>query len=110
MEERSVSTQNLLISVFQALTASMMLASAALSADEASPSPSAPSKEMRAQMASVHERMAACLRSDKAFVDCRSDMMKNCREVVGERGCPMMGVSMHRHMMERSPATSPKDK
>jgi hypothetical protein len=105
-----MSTQKLSISAFGVLIASMILASAALSADESTVSPPAPSKEMRARMASVHEQMAVCLRSDKAFVDCRSEMMKSCHEMMGARDCPMMGMGMHRHMMERPSATTTKDK
>jgi hypothetical protein len=67
-------------------------------------------------MASVHERMAACLRSDKSLIDCRSEMMKNCREMIGAQGCPMMGMGMgmgmgmHRPMMQQPPAATPKEK
>jgi hypothetical protein len=51
-----------------------------------------PSKEMRAQMASVHERMVTCLRSEKSFADCRTEMMKGCQELMGGHGCSMMGM------------------
>jgi hypothetical protein len=34
------------------------------------------SKETREKMATLHEHMAACLRSDKSISDCRSEMMQ----------------------------------
>ena len=45
--------------------------------------------EQRQTMAAAHEKMAACLRSDKAVEECRSEMMKSCQENKGS--CPMMG-------------------
>lgn len=66
-------------------------AAAAFAADEPK---AAPSKEMREQMASAHEKMASCLRSDKPFADCRSEMQTNCKSMMGEQGCPMMGMGM----------------
>lgn len=33
-------------------------------------------KEQRQKMADVHEKMAACLRSDKPIEDCHAEMMK----------------------------------
>ena len=66
--------------------------SAVIAADAPSAGPQgAPSKEMRAKMATVHERMAACLRSDKPINDCRAQMMKSCQEMMGDQ-CPMMGM------------------
>ena len=58
--------------------------------------PAAPSKETREKMATFHERMAACLRSDKPVAECRAEMMKH----FGETGCPMMGAGMHDQMMQ----------
>ena len=69
--------------------------SVAWSADPAPstvPSQAAPSKEMREKMATVHEHMASCLRSDKSVAECRTEMMKSCRETMGAQSCPMMGV------------------
>jgi hypothetical protein len=51
-----------------------------------------PSKEARAQMAALHEQMAACLRSDKSITDCRTEVMKSCRDTMGTQGCPYMGM------------------
>lgn len=50
-----------------------------------------PTKEQREKMAESHEKMAECLKSDKAFEDCRGEMMKSCEEHMGKDGCPMMG-------------------
>jgi hypothetical protein len=68
----------------------------------------APSKEMREKMATLHEQMAACLRSDKPMADCRTEMMKNCQSMMGDQGCPMMGMGkgMHDHMMKEHAADS----
>jgi hypothetical protein len=51
----------------------------------------APSKEIREKMATLHEQMAACLRSDKSLAECRTQMMKGCRDL-GSQTCPMMGM------------------
>jgi hypothetical protein len=81
-------------------------ASATLAANSPAP-PSAPSKEMREKMATLHEQMAACLRSDKSTTQCRTEMMTNCQDVMGKDGCPMgMGSRMHHHMMQPAPANS----
>jgi hypothetical protein len=53
-----------------------------------------PSPEARQQMAEAHEQMAACLRSDKPFEECRSQMQqlhKRCVAAMGAQGCPMWG-------------------
>lgn len=55
----------------------------------AEPSNAAPTKEMRATMAAAHEKMAACLRSDKAMAVCHEEMRKNA-PMMHEQGCPMM--------------------
>ena len=52
--------------------------------------PSPPSKEQREKMAQAHEKMAACLRSDRPFPDCRQEMMQTCRDTMGGQGCGMM--------------------
>ena len=68
-----------------------------------------PTKEMRAQMATVHEQMAACLRSDKPITECRTEMMKSCQKLMGTQGCSMMGMDQgamgkHGGMMQSQPA------
>ncbi len=50
--------------------------------------------EQRQKMATAHENMATCLRSDKKIEDCRKEMMQSCQETMGKDGCPMMG-KMH---------------
>ncbi len=107
--------------VAASITSALLIAagSAAFAADAPT---SAPSKEMREQMATLHEQMAACLRSDKTMSECRSEMMKNCQSTMGNQGCRtamgmgmgmgggMMGrgQGMHGHMMSSSPSNSGK--
>jgi hypothetical protein len=85
-----------------------MSTGAAFAAEPPQPAHPAPSKEMREKMATMHEQMASCLRSDKAIATCHEEMMKSCKDTMGEKGCPMMG--MHDHMMKEHPmgAMSPK--
>ena len=87
----------------------MMIAGASLvfAADEPPAAPPAPSKEMREQMAAVHEKMAACLRSDNGFAACRDEMQRNCREMMGQQACPMMGMGMQDQMMKQCPPGMP---
>ena len=47
--------------------------------------------EQRQNMAAAHDKMAACLRSEKPMTECRSEMMKSCKDMMGQGGCPMMG-------------------
>lgn len=79
----------------------------------------APSKEMREKVATLHEQMAACLRSEKPFAECRAQMMKSCQSTMGTQGCPMMGMmgrgqsgsgmGMHGRMMpDQSTSSSAK--
>jgi hypothetical protein len=49
-----------------------------------------PSKEMREKMATLHEQLAACLRSDKPIAECHKEAMKHHHELMGTEGCPMM--------------------
>jgi hypothetical protein len=87
----------------------MMIAgvNAVFAADEPPAPPPAHSKEMREQMATVHEKMAACLRSDKGFADCRDEMQKNCSEMMGQQACPMMGMGIQDRMMKQCPPATP---
>lgn len=82
-------------------------ASAAFAADPPAPGHSGPSKEQREKMATIHEQMAACLRSDKPIAECHKEAMKRCQDVMGKEECPMMG-GMHRHMMPPAETTPPK--
>jgi len=56
------------------------------------------SAEQRASMATIHEQMAACLRSDKPLGDCMQKMMDSCHDMMGGKWCPMTGDM---HMMQR---------
>jgi len=64
--------------------------SVALGAEPPSTAPAGPSKEMREKMATVHEQLAACLRSDKPIAECHKEAMKHHQEMMGKDGCPMM--------------------
>ena len=46
----------------------------------------APTKEMREQMASLHEHMATCLRSSKSVEDCHHEMMAAHEKMEGAMG------------------------
>jgi len=92
-----------------------LLSASAWSADPpppaASPSEAVPSKEVREKMATLHEQMAACLRSDKSIDECRAEMRRSCAQMVGAESCPLMGMGRgpgHARMMQPAPATTPK--
>ena len=95
--------------LFYGLIASMLISAMPIAADNAPVGPPEPSKEMRVKMATIHEQMAVCLRSDKSFSDCRSEMMKGCQQLMGERGCPMMGMGTHGHVMKGANSSTSKD-
>ncbi|MEO5968404.1 MAG: hypothetical protein ABIQ95_00630 [Bdellovibrionia bacterium] len=62
------------------------------------------STEQRQKMAERHEKMASCLRSERPMSECHQEMMKDCKNMMGEGGCPMMdqrkGHEMH-NMMDK---------
>lgn len=64
----------------------------------------APTKEQREKMATIHEQIATCLRSDKPIADCHKAAMKSCQDMMGKSGCPMMD-GMHDHMMHGQPSS-----
>ena len=109
--EVSMNTRGAFNSLLRRLIVSMVIAGVptAFAADEPPTSPPVPSKAMREQMATLHEEMAACLRSDKTLAACREEMQKSCRGMMGEQGCPMrvMGMGMHDQMMKPGPAVTP---
>lgn len=94
----------------------MALSSAAFAANPPT-APSVPTKEMRERMATLHEQMAACLRSDKSISECRTEMMQHCRAMMGNPGCTgmmgmgrgMMGMGqrMHGPMTSKPPSNPP---
>jgi hypothetical protein len=92
------------------LVATMLMSGIALAADKAPAAAAEPSKEMRTQMATVHEQMAACLRSDRSFHDCRNEMMNGCQQLMGQSGCPTMWMGRHHQMMQGPTSAAPKDK
>lgn len=47
-------------------------------------------KEQRETMASMHEKMATCLRSDRSPEECHKEMKDQCNQM-GPEQCPMMG-------------------
>ena len=79
-----------------ALTGAMVLAGAATAwATDPPPATMAPTAEMRAQMATIHDQMAACLRSEKPVSDCHAEMMKSCRAISpAGQGCQMGAGAM----------------
>ena len=95
----TMSLQRLPSGVLAILLTGVIVSSVAIGSVPAAPTPPMPSKEMRAKMASVHEEMATCLRSEKPFAECRNEMMKSCQQLSGENGCPAMGMGMHGGMM-----------
>lgn len=76
-----------------------------------------PSKEMRAKMASAHEQLAACLRSDRPMAECHEEMMKQ-HEMMHQGHDEHEGMGMgepehpahHEHAMGDKPALKPADK
>jgi hypothetical protein len=85
--------QNLTITAIALVLASSISLAANKTANMPSPTP-----EMRQKMAKQHEKMAACLRSDKPISECRQEMMRGCKDIMGPQGCPMMGgMGMGRH-------------
>jgi len=79
--------------LLRALAGGFMVAAATMvaAADAQQGGPPELSPASRQKLADVHDRMAACLRSDKPIAQCRSEMLKNCQEMMGKEGCPMMG-------------------
>src|SRR5512138_2567947 len=88
----------------------LALVGSAFAADPAPTKTAEPSKQTREQMAKMHEEMAACLRSDKAVADCRTQMHEHCMATMGANGCPMMGAGMGAgmHRKPEPPATDKK--
>ena len=72
--------------------------SAALAAEPPSQGQPTMSKEQREKMATIHEQMAACLRSDKPMADCHKEAMKSCQDAMGKNWCSMMHEHMHNDM------------
>lgn len=54
-----------------------------------------PSPEQRAKMAAAHERMAACLRSNRPIQECHGEMRAACKESGGQCGMGHHGRAGH---------------
>ena len=70
----------------------------------------APSPAMREKMAQIHEKMAACLRSNRSIADCHQEMMNQCHQALGDQACRMMqggGMMNGRGMMKGRGMMSP---
>ncbi len=78
-----------------ALCLSAGLATTAMGAGQAAPEGPPMTTEQRQQMAGAHEKMAACLRSDRPVAECHEEIMKSCQETMG-KACPMMGGMGHK--------------
>lgn len=53
--------------------------------------------EQRVNMATVHENMAACLKSDKSLEACHSEMRESCKTMMGSEGCMMKHDKMMKY-------------
>jgi hypothetical protein len=78
-----------------------MLGGYALAQDKGGTPTNAPqmTAEQRSKMAEAHEKLAACLRSDRPLSECRDEMMKS-HESMDMGDCPMMhgkGPMKHGH-------------
>ena len=74
--------------------------SAVLAAEPPSQGHPTMSKEQREKMATIHDQIAACLRSDKPVADCHKEAMKSCQDAMGKDWCSMMHEHGHNQMME----------
>lgn len=89
----------------------LSLAAASLAAEPEHMDRPPPSKEMRAKMASAHEQLAACLRSERPMAECHDEMMKQ-HEMMHHGHDEGMGMgigdcehsSHHEHAMGDKPA------
>jgi hypothetical protein len=81
----------------------LLAASAVIAAEPPTADATGPSKEIRDKLATLHEQLANCLRSDKPIAQCHTEMMKSCQDMFGAQGCPMLRTQDH---MSRSPAHS----
>lgn len=56
--------------------------------------PAPPTKQEREQFATLHEHVAACLRSDKTMRECHEAARKECEDTLGDRCRDMMRAMM----------------
>lgn len=82
----------------------LVSAGAAFAAEPQKGAPPEPTPEARQNMAAVHEKMAACLKSNRSIAECRTEMQASCQSMMGQGGCPMWGsAGMGPGMMGRGP-------
>jgi hypothetical protein len=72
-------------------TLALASASAAFAQTPQATAPAEPTPQVRQQMAAVHEKMAACLKSERPIAECKAEMWDDCHALKGASGCPMMG-------------------
>lgn len=83
----------------------------ALAAEPPAATSAAPSKESREKMATFHEQLAACLRSDKPIAECHKQAMKHHHEMMDDDSCPMMDKDHHHHhAMQEQPGKTDEAK
>ncbi len=95
--------QKILVALFlAAISSTSSMAAESAKPTDSSMSMPAPSKENREKMAVAHEKMAACLLSDKDFKECHDELRNECQSVMGGN-CPGMGMrkGMGRGMRNR---------
>jgi len=63
----------------------------------------APTREMREKMAATHEKMAACLRSERPIKECHEEMMK-AHEGMHDKMHDEWHDKMHHEMMDKEKA------
>jgi len=59
------------------------------------------SKDQRAKMAEMHDKMAACLRSDRAMKDCHDEMKTTCDADQNCKDMMMHHMDGHKKMMKK---------
>jgi uncharacterized protein HemX len=104
IEENSMSTAANKRTLILIVAMSIAAVGSAFAAEQAPTKGTEPSQQAREQMAKMHEEMAACLRSEKSFADCQTQMHQRCMTALGAKGCPMMGAGMQR--WNREPAST----
>lgn len=80
---------NLIIKLFLPMTLFSAISLQSMAHDMDKKEMPALTKEQREKMATLHEQMAKCLRSEKSPADCHEEMKKSCMDM-GEDNCPMM--------------------
>lgn len=89
-----------------------LVACASIAAEEPSQDkrPAPPTKQERERLATLHEHMATCLRSDKTLRECHESARKECEDTLGDRCRDMMRAMMgmqHRMNKQRENGDTP---